>query len=157
VHLREKLGLSLQTLLNFGPCLCAKGKLRSHMMSQPFEFMTMARFHPWFNPWIRVVSRVLDQELMCALMEKTQDLIRNTKWNRNDEFPRRVLSWCCTILRACGNKSISPWRNMHTVLAILPMKMSILLETWSYFYGSLMLIAFEFACNSSYSFGETSE
>ena len=57
----------------------------------------------------RVVSRVLDQELMCAPKEKTQDLIRNTKWNRNAEFPRRVLSRCCVILRACGNKSTSPW------------------------------------------------
>jgi len=120
-------------------------------------FVTMARFHPWFNPRIRVVSRVLDQELMCALMEKTQDLIRNTKWNRNDEFPRRVVSRCCIILRTCGNKSISPWRNMRTVLAILPMKMSILLETWIHFYGSLMLITFEFACNGSCSFGETLE
>jgi len=39
---------------------------------------------------------------------KTQDPIRNAKWNRNVEFPRRVLSRCCMILRACGNKSTSP-------------------------------------------------
>jgi len=30
-------------------------------------------------------------------------------------------------------------------------------QTWSSFYGSLMLMTFEFACNSSYSFGETLE
>ena len=90
--------------------------------------LTMVRFHPWFSPWIGVVSRVLDQELMCALKEKMQDLMRNTKWKKNAEFPRRVLSRCCAILRACGNKSMSPWRNMRTVQTIMPMKMSILLE-----------------------------
>jgi len=86
------------------------------------------RFHPWFSPRIRVVSRVLDQELMCAPKEKMQDPIRNAKWNGNAEFPCRVLSRCCLILRTCGNKSLSPWWNMRTVWAILPMKMSILLE-----------------------------
>jgi hypothetical protein len=30
-------------------------------------------------------------------------------------------------------------------------------QTWSFSYGSLMLITFKFACNSSYSFGETLE
>jgi len=33
----------------------------------------------------------------------------------------------------------------------------ILDRTWSILYGSLTLITFEFACNSIYSFGETSE
>jgi len=95
---------------------------------QTATMLTMVRFHPWFKPRMEVVSRVLDQELMCALMEKIQDLMRNIKWNGNDEFPRRVLLRWRIILRACGNKSISPWQNMRTVLAILPMKMSIPLE-----------------------------
>jgi hypothetical protein len=30
-------------------------------------------------------------------------------------------------------------------------------QTWSFSYGSLMLITFEFACNSIYSIGETLE
>jgi len=30
-------------------------------------------------------------------------------------------------------------------------------QTWSYFYGRVTLITFEFACNSIYSFGETLE
>jgi len=76
-------------------------------------WFTMVRFHPWFSPRIRVVSRVLDQKLMCAPKEKTQDQIRNTMSNRKAEFPRRVLSRCCVILRACGNNCISPWRNMR--------------------------------------------
>jgi len=79
----------------------------------------MVRFHLWFSPQVRVVSRVLDQEMMCALNEKTQDPMRNTKWNGNDEFPRRVPSRCCAILRACGNKSTSPWQNMHTMWATI--------------------------------------
>jgi len=74
--------------------------------SHRYRKVTMIRFHPWFSPRIRVVSRVLDQELMCASKEKIQDPIRNAKWNGNAEFPCRVLSRCCVILRACGNKSI---------------------------------------------------
>jgi len=30
-------------------------------------------------------------------------------------------------------------------------------QTWSYFYGRVTLITFEFACKSIYSFGETLE
>jgi len=30
-------------------------------------------------------------------------------------------------------------------------------QTWSFFYGRVTLITFEFACNSIYSFGETLE
>jgi len=30
-------------------------------------------------------------------------------------------------------------------------------QTWSYFYGRVTVITFEFACNSIYSFGETLE
>jgi len=30
-------------------------------------------------------------------------------------------------------------------------------QTWSCFYGRVMLTTFKFACNSIYSFGETSE
>jgi len=30
-------------------------------------------------------------------------------------------------------------------------------RTWSYFYGRAMRVTFEFACKSSYSFGETLE
>ena len=52
--------------------------------------LTKVRFHPWFKPQIRVVSWVPDQELLCVPKEKTQDWIRNTRWNWNDEFPRRV-------------------------------------------------------------------
>jgi len=85
------------------------------------------------------VSRVLDQELMCAPKEKTQDLIRNAKWNGNAQFPRHVLSQCCAILRACGNKSMSPWWNMRIVQTILPMKMSILLDH-SIKHGAISLV-----------------
>jgi len=91
-----------------------KRRTSQFLVHQMFR-MTMVWFHPWFKPRMEVVSRVLDQELMCALMERIQDLKRNTKWNGNDEFPRRVLSRCCAFLRACGNKSISPWQNMRTV------------------------------------------
>jgi len=117
---------------------------QQHISSQgsPCCVMTtwMVRFHPWFSPRIRVVSRVLDQELMCASKEKIQDPMRNTKWNGSDEFPRPVLSRCCIILRACGNKCIYSWRNMRTVQALLQMKMSILLE-YSIKHGAFRMVA----------------
>jgi len=60
--------------------------------------LTMARFHPWFSPRIRVASRVRDQELMCALKEKTQDPMRNRKWNgsesSHDVFYHNVVQSC---------------------------------------------------------------
>jgi len=90
--------------------------------------MTMARFHPWFNPRIGVVSRVLDQKLMCAPMEKTHDLIRNTKWNRNDEFPRRVLSRCCKSYGHVVTRVPHHDESMRAVQRILPTKMPILLD-----------------------------
>jgi len=42
------------------------------------------RFHPWFSPRIRVVSRVLDQELLCIPKERVQDWILNIRWERSD-------------------------------------------------------------------------
>jgi len=81
-------------------------QLVKHMKS----VVTMVRFHPWFEPRMGVVSRVLDQELMCALMEKIQDRMRNTKWNGNDEFPRRVLlRWRVVLLHFCSTKAVTSY------------------------------------------------
>jgi len=102
--------------------------------------LTMVQFHPWFSPRIGVVSQVLDQELMCALKEKTQDPMRCTKWNGNesshDVFYHNVMQSCGHL----GNKIVSPWRNMRTVWAILPMKMLILLEC-SIKHGAFCVVA----------------
>jgi len=119
--------------------------------------VTMVQFHPWFSPRIGVVSRVPDQELMCALKEKTQDPMRNTKWIRNesshDVFHHDVVQsyghvvtrvshhdeTCAPCKQSCQWRCRSCWK------------------TQSYFYGSLMLITFKFACKSICSFDETLE
>jgi len=94
--------------------------------------VTKVQFHPWFSPRIPVVSQGLDLELMCIPRNKMHDLIRNTRRERNNEFPRCVLSRCCVFPRTCGNKSMSQWWNMLTVQSILPMKMPIMLECSTY-------------------------
>jgi len=60
------------------------------------------------NHILVVLSRVLDQELMCALKEKIQDPKRNTKWNGNesshDVFYHDVArSYGHVVTRACGH------------------------------------------------------
>jgi len=119
--------------------------------------VTMVRFHPWFSPQIRVVSRVPDQELMCALKEKTQDPMRNTMWNGNESFHdvfyhdvvqsyRHVVTRVSHHDATCGPYKQSCQRRCRSCW-----------KTWSYFYGSAILITFKFVCKSIYSFGETSE
>ena len=70
-----------------------------------FKMVIKAPFHPLFSPRIRVVSRVLDLELLCIPRERIQDQIRNMRWEQNDELSCDFLSRCCAFLRTCGNKS----------------------------------------------------
>jgi len=117
--------------------------------------VTMVRFHPWFSPRITVVSRVLDQELMCALKVKIQDPMRNTKWkgseSSHDVFYHDVVqSYGHVVTRASHHdETCAPWEQS------CQWRCQSCWKTWSYFYGSLILITFEFVCKSIYSFSET--
>jgi len=72
----------------------------------------------------------------------------------------------CSITMLYNPKGL--WQQVHVTMTKhahrvinLANGMSILLEvlikTWSFFYGRVTLITFEFACKSIYSFGETLE
>jgi len=73
----------------------------------------MVRFHPWFSSRIRVVSRVLDQELMWP-------------WRKRYKIQSRTQSGTDTL-------------SSHAMFHHLPMKMSILLE-YSIKHGAISMV-----------------
>jgi len=126
------------------------------------NIMIKAQFHLWFNPRIWVLSHVLDQELLCIPRIKTQDQIRNTRRERNVEFPRRVLSRWCMFPWTCGNKSMLQWLNMHTVHCNQSCQWRCrscwnVWQTRKRSHCSAMLVTFKFVWNCICFVGETPE